>query len=135
MTLVVDASALVASLTRNDPVGRWVETVIDEESLAAPAFTLAETANALRSMEIRGQLTPFDAANAYRDLLRIDLELHSYEPFAERVWELRHNLTSYDAWYVALAEALDCPLVTLDQRLSRSPGLACAVLTPPGEGA
>ena len=52
-------------------------------------------------------------------------------PHAERVWALRHNLTAYDAWYVAVAEALDCPLATLDRRLSRASGPACEVLTPP----
>ena len=134
MTLVVDASALVAKLVRQEPVGRWVEAVIADESLVAPAFILSEAANALRSMELRGQLTAPDAARAYRDLLALNLELHPYRPFAERIWELRHNLTSYDAWYVALAEALGCPLVTIDYRLVRSPGTACAFLTPPGDG-
>ena len=48
----------------------------------------------------------------------------------KRVWALRQNLTCYDAWYVALAEALDCPLATLDRKLSRADGPACAVVTP-----
>lgn len=135
MTLVVDASALVARLVRQESAGRWVEAVIADESLAAPAFILSEAANALRSMELRGQLTATEAARAYRDLLALNLDLRPYRPFAERIWELRHNLTSYDAWYVALAEALGCPLVTIDYRLVRSPGTACAFLTPPaGDG-
>ena len=133
--VVVDASALVAYATDTGPVGAWVRGVVRNSApLAAPAFTLAEAANALRSMELRGQLTAPEAARAYRDLLGLDLDLHPYEPFAERVWELRHNLNSYDAWYVALAEALGCPLVTIDYRLVRSPGTACAFLTPPGDG-
>ena len=49
----------------------------------------------------------------------------------ERVWALRDNLTGYDAWYVALAEALDCPIVTLDRRLSRANGPTCDIITPP----
>jgi predicted nucleic acid-binding protein len=60
----------------------------------------------------------------------LDIHLFSFEPCAERVWELRHNLTSYDAWYVAVAEALDLPLATLDMRLSRARGLKCKFLTP-----
>ena len=67
----------------------------------------------------------------HRDLLLLDLELFPFAPFAERVWALRGNLTSYDAWYVALAEALDCPLVTLDRKLNGAAGPACEVVTPP----
>ena len=59
------------------------------------------------------------------------MELFPFAPFAERVWALRENLTSYDAWYVALAEALDCPLVTLDRRLSRANGPICEIIAPP----
>ncbi len=62
------------------------------------------------------------------------MALLPFAPFEERIWELRHNLTAYDAWYVAVAEALDCPLVTLDIRLSRAPGPTCAFITPPGDG-
>ena len=59
------------------------------------------------------------------------MELFPFAPFAERVWALRENLTSYDAWYVALAEALDCPLVTLDRKLSRASGPICEIIAPP----
>ena len=59
------------------------------------------------------------------------LELFPFAPFAERIWALRGNLTGYDAWYVALAEALDCPMVTLDRRLSRANGPTCDIITPP----
>lgn len=71
-----------------------------------------------------------EANAAYEDLMQLDLELFSFEPFAERIWELRHAVTSYDAWYVALAEALRLPLATLDQRLSRAKAVACKFLTP-----
>ena len=54
-----------------------------------------------------------------------------FVPFASRVWQLRSNLTVYDAWYVALAEALDWPLITLDRRLSRAVGPRCEVIVPP----
>lgn len=63
--------------------------------------------------------------------MRTEIELHPFAPFAARVWELRHNLTAYDAWYVAVAESLGCPLVTLDGRLTRAPGPTCAVLASP----
>lgn len=64
--------------------------------------------------------------------MQLDLELFSFDPFADRVWELRHTVTSYDAWYVAVAEALGLSLATLDKRLSRLTGLTCQFLTPRG---
>jgi predicted nucleic acid-binding protein len=70
------------------------------------------------------------ANQARLDVLAVNLDLHPFSPFADRVWSLRENLTDYDAWYVAVAEALDCPLATLDRRLADAPGLSCDVRTP-----
>ena len=131
MTLVVDASALVAALAESRTEGRWAESTIAGEDLAVPEFALAEATNILRRLEIQGEISPGQAEGARRDLLRRDLQQFGFRPFADRIWELRHNLTAYDAWYAALAESLDCPLVTLDLRLSRAPGPACEMLTPP----
>ena len=64
-------------------------------------------------------------------MLRLDIEFYPFRPFAERVWRLRANLTVYDAWYVALAEALGWSLLTLDCRLSRASGPRCDVIVPP----
>jgi len=64
--------------------------------------------------------------------MQLDLELFGFDPFAERVSELRHTVTSYDAWYVVLAEALRLPLATLDSRLARSKGVACDLPLPRG---
>jgi predicted nucleic acid-binding protein len=61
----------------------------------------------------------------------IELELVPFGPFAERVWELRSNVTSYDAWYVAVAEELDLPLATLDRPLAAASGPRCQFLLPP----
>ncbi len=60
----------------------------------------------------------------------MSIGLRSYGQFAERVWQLRHSVSIYDAWYVALAEALDAPLATLDLRLTRANGPRCEFLTP-----
>ena len=133
MTLVIDASALVAALTDTGPEGHWARASTGSDSLACPEVALAEATSTLRRLERAGNLTAGEAVNSFRDLLEFDLDLHPFRPFAERVWGLRHNLSSYDAWYVALAEALDCPLVTLDRRLSRAPGPDCAFIAPPGE--
>ena len=131
MTLVVDASVLVAALVDSGPEGKWAESVIAEGSLTGPELVLVEVTNVLRRLEQTGEISRLEAASARRDMLRLDLELFAFAPFAARVWELRSNLSSYDAWYVAMAEAFDCPLATLDRRLSRATGPDCDFLTPP----
>ena len=131
MTLVLDASAVVAALVESRPEGVWAETAIIGQDLAGPEFVLAETTNILRRMELAGDISPAAANRSRLRLLRLNLRPFGFAPFADRIWELRHNLTSYDAWYVALAEWLDCPLVTLDLRLSRASGPRCEFLTPP----
>lgn len=133
MTLVVDASALAAILGERDEDGRWATAAVAGERLAAPHIVLAEASNTLRRLERRGYVSASQADRAHRELAVTSVSLFAFRPFAQRIWELRANLTSYDAWYVALAEALDCPLVTLDIRLSRAPGPACAFITPPAE--
>jgi predicted nucleic acid-binding protein len=130
VTAVVDASVLTAALVDNGPEGKWAETVISAGSLIAPELALVETANVLRRLESRSDISPLEASSAHRDLLRLDLELFPYAPFAERVWELRKNLTSYAAWYVALSEAFDYPLATLDRKLSGAAGVKCGFLIP-----
>lgn len=91
----------------------------------------AEVHSALRRMEIRGELTAADAGTAREEFFGLRFELAPFRPYASRVWALRNNLSCYDAWYVALAEALGCPLVTIDHRLSRAVGPECAFVTPP----
>ena len=100
-------------------------------SLAGPQIVLAEASNVLRRMELAERLESSEANLARHDLLTLEIELFTFEPLADRAWELRHNLTIYDGWYVALAEALSCPLLTLDQRLARAAGPTCRIITPP----
>ncbi len=130
MTTVVDASALVAAMAADGEDGRWAEEIIGRGALAAPHLVLAEASNILRRLELGERLTPFETASALEDLLALDIELLPFEPFAYRVWELRPNLTTYDGWYVAVAEAFDAPLATLDRRLTRAPGPSCSFLSP-----
>lgn len=131
MKVVADASLLVAALVDTGSEGRWARARIASDTLASPELALAEVSSSLRRMELTGRITSDNATRAQRDLLRLPLELFPFGPFADRVWALRGTLTSYDAWYVALAEALDCPLLTLDRRLGRASGPACEVITPP----
>ena len=121
---------LVAALIDSGPHGAWAETILAGGSLYAPELARAEATNIFRRLE-RAELITTPEANAARnDLMQLDIDLFPFEPFADRIWELRHNVTSYDAWYVALAEALKLPLATLDQPLSKSNGVTCDFLTP-----
>ncbi|MGH8636746.1 MAG: type II toxin-antitoxin system VapC family toxin [Burkholderiales bacterium] len=131
MSAVVDASVLVAALVDSGPHGQWAEEILAAGSLHAPELALVEAANILRRLERAKQLTTPEANAAYEDLVHVNMELFSFDPFSDRVWELRHTVTSYDAWYVAVAEALALPLATLDQRLCRATGPTCHFLTPP----
>ncbi len=131
MTVVADASVLVAVLVDSGREGKWSEDAVAERSLAGPELALAEASNILRRLEQARKISRLEANSAHRDLLRLDLELFPFAPFADRVWALRNNLSSYDAWYVALAEVLNCPLVTIDRKLSRASGPRCEILVPP----
>ncbi len=131
MTLVVDSGVVVAALVDEGPDGRWAESMLAAGPLAAPHLMLVEAANILRRACLVGTLSPDSAQLAHADLLRLRVVLFGYEPVAERVWGLRGAITSYDACYVALAEALDAPLATVDLRLSRAPGPRCVFKTPP----
>lgn len=130
MSVIVDASVLVAAVADAGPEGVWAEAVVEIGPLAAPHSVLAEATNILRRLELANRLTLLEAASAHQDLLMLNLDLYTFEPFADRIWELRSNLTVYDAWYVSLAEALELPLATLDRRLSRSSGPRCRFWTP-----
>lgn len=131
MTAAVgDASVLVAALLDSGNDGRWAERQLEAFDLAAPHLVLVEASDVLRRAALASDVGDGEAALAQAELVRLDLALFAFEPFADRVWQLRSNLTAYDAWYVALAEALDCPLLTLDERIARAPGIACAVRTP-----
>ena len=77
-----------------------------------------------------GELTELEAASAQADLHDLQLDLLPIRPFEERIWELRFDLTCYDAWYAAIAEALELPLATLDGRLAAAPGPRCRFRLP-----
>jgi predicted nucleic acid-binding protein len=128
--VVCDASAVVAALVDDGPDGQWAADALMGAALSAPAVLDFEVANALRRHELAGLLSPDQTAQAHADLLDLAIERWPYEPLAARTWELRANLSAYDAGYVALAELTAGTLVTLDVRLARAPGLRCRVATP-----
>jgi predicted nucleic acid-binding protein len=132
MTTVVvcDASVLAAVLLDEGPDGRWAADAIDGADLAAPGLLPFEVANVIRRQELRGTIGADMAAQAHADLLDLAFDAWPYEAVAGRAWELRRNLSSYDAAYVGVAEAIGAPLVTLDRRIAQAPGLRCDVLAP-----
>jgi predicted nucleic acid-binding protein len=131
MSLVVDASILVAATIDSGNDGVWTEQLLAEHDVTAPHLVLVEATNILRRLEAAHELTRAEATAAHREVLELEIHLVAFQPFAERVWALRDNVTSYDAWYVAVAEAFDLPLATLDRRLSRATGPACRFLVAP----
>lgn len=130
MSVVIDASVLVAAAVDRDASGEWAEQVLAGGGLHAPELILVEATNILRRLERAKKITPLEAAAAHRDHMSLDVDVYAFAPVAERVWELRHTLTSHDAWYVAVAEALDLPLATLDARLAEATGPTCTFLLP-----
>jgi predicted nucleic acid-binding protein len=130
LSTVVDSSVLVAALVDTGPHGVWAENVLAKGSLHAPELARAEATNIFRRLERAKLITTPEANAAQDDLMDLDIDLFPFEPFADRIWELRHNVTSYDAWYVALAEALKLPLATLDEPLTKSNGVTCKFLVP-----
>jgi predicted nucleic acid-binding protein len=134
VTLVIDASMVVAALVDGGATGAWAESLLVSEPLSAPHLMPVEAANILRRSTIAGEISADAASLAHADLVDLPVELFPYEPFAARVWDLRDNVTSYDAWYVALAELLGSKVATLDTKLARAAGPRCGFETPPGAG-
>lgn len=124
---VIDASALVAALATNAPAGTLADRRLRAGPLHAPAVIDLEVLSAVRGQVLGGRMTQHEATGVLDRLRRIPLTRAAHTPLVDRIWELRHNLTAYDASYVALAEALGVPLVTGDRRLAQAPGVRCPV--------
>ena len=115
--IVVDASAAVEALIRDGEARQRLGT----EQAAAPHLIDAEVMHALRWVTARGVLDDLSAHRAVRRWRGTPVRRFGMHGLVERVWALRHNITAYDACYVALAEKLGCTLVTADARLASSP--------------
>ena len=123
--LVVDASVLVIALADDTDLGDRGRQRLIGEALAAPEIVDLEVASVLRRLVSVGLLPPRRANLAVKDLADLPLDRARHLRLLPRVWGLRENATTYDASYVALAEALECTLLTADERLARSPGTNC----------
>lgn len=128
--VVCDASALTAVLIDGGPDGQWATAAVTGAELVAPSLVDFETANIIRRHELAHLISADQAAQAQADLLDLAIERWPYELLATRAWELRLNLSIYDASYVALAELLEVEFVTLDRRIARAPGPRCTISTP-----
>lgn len=121
--IVVDASAVLETLLRT-PAAASVERRLFEPSqtLHAPHLLDVEVAQVVRRYAGIGEIDAERGRMALTDLADLPLHRYPHDFLLQRVWELRNNFTAYDAMYVALAEALDAPLLTRDKRLAASPG-------------
>lgn len=120
--IVVDASAMIEVLLQTER-GRSLEgRVFGARVVNAPHLLDLEVTQVLRRYTARSALTPARAEGALRDFSDLRIERYPHHLFLGRVWALRENATAYDAAYLALAEALDAPLITTDRKLAEVPG-------------
>jgi predicted nucleic acid-binding protein len=125
--LVVDTSAVLEAIAARDPAPGLVERLAEDGDLHGPHLLDTELLHALRRMSLKNQISDERAEDALSDFAELALVRYSHQPFNDRVWELRHNITAYDATFIALAEALSAPLITCDARLAAAPGHSATI--------
>ena len=125
--IVVDASVLAVALGDDGTDGEHARERLAGETLVAPELVDLEVVSVWRRHVVARRMPARRVASALADLADLPLRRSSHQPFLQRIWELRHVVTPYDAAYIALAEVLEAVLVTADARLSRASGLHCEV--------
>jgi predicted nucleic acid-binding protein len=126
--IVLDASVVADALLDDGPMGVAARAaLISDLHWAAPAHLPVEVASVIRGKTLGGKLGPARANEAVEALPALVIEVVDVTGLVDRMWQLRENLTAYDAAYVAAAEILGCPLVTGDSRLAKAPGVRCEV--------
>jgi predicted nucleic acid-binding protein len=126
--IVVDASAAVSGLLRAGPARSRLAT----DALHAPHLLDTEVTDAIRKLVVRQRLTTQEADGALAGWKQLGFHRYPTIGLIDRIWELRHNVSAYDAAYVALAEALGCHLVSADRRLAAAEGPRCTIeIVPP----
>ena len=126
--MVLDASGAVEFLL-NTAAGKRLATRLADESeiVHVPHLIDLEIAQVLRRYTRHGTLNARTGALALEHWRNLDVQRYSHEPFLDRIWQLRDNVTAYDAVYVALAEALSAVLFTGDRKLAGTPGVDAAI--------
>lgn len=127
IVLVTDASVLVTALADDGPDGDMARSRLRAAELAAPDLVDLEVTSVLRRLAESEQLPTRRAELALADLAALPLRRVPHLPLLARCWELRRNVSVYDAAYIAVAEALGVTVVTADARLARAPGIRCPV--------
>jgi predicted nucleic acid-binding protein len=126
--IVIDASASAFTLLDEGDTGNRCRTALQADSRwVVPEPWLVEVLSVIRGNLLGGKITARHAADAATAAAALDPVVARTRLLASRIWELRSNLTTYDAAYVAAAEQYQCPLVTTDARLTRAPGIRCPV--------
>jgi predicted nucleic acid-binding protein len=126
--IVVDASVLADALIDDGPVGTAARAALAADPhWAAPAHLLVEVVSVIRGRSLGGKLGPVRAQEAVAALPTLTIDQIDVGGLIDRMWQLRGNITAYDAAYVAAAEALGCPLVTEDGRLAKARGMRCEI--------
>jgi len=121
--IVVDASVAISGLLREGPA----RDRLASDALHAPHVLDVEVLDVLRKLALRGALGAGDGAGALATWQRLGISRYAAAGMLDRMWELRHNVSAYDAAYVALAEALGCHLLTADRRLAAADGPRCTI--------
>jgi predicted nucleic acid-binding protein len=127
--LVLDASAALAAFLGTGVNSAFIRVRIEApgESLHAPHLLDVEMLHALRGLVLRGDVSRARSEEVREDFASLRWSRYSHVAFLDRIWELKDNLTAYDAAYVALAETLSAPLITTDARLARASGIRAEV--------
>jgi predicted nucleic acid-binding protein len=127
--LVTDAGVWVRALVDEAPGDPIRTRLVAEPAVVAPALIDLDFTNVLRGLLAKGSIALPGAELALAEFLQAPIQRYSHESLVPRVWQLRQNLTAYDAAYVALAEALGVDLLTIDRGIGGAPGIRCRVIT------
>lgn len=120
--IVVDTSAVISALAERPPIVGLRARLESDPDLHAPHLIDVEVLHALRRLVSRGEITEPRAEDARNDFAQLTIVRYAHHPLGDRIWQLRHHLTAYDAAFVALSEALAAPLITCDARLATAGG-------------
>jgi predicted nucleic acid-binding protein len=122
--IVLDASAAIEAYIDSPSTGE-IDRLFEQNTLLAPQSLGVEVMQGFRRMVFAGESDERQASLAIRNIMELPIVLMPFEPFVERIWELRHNVSAHDAWYVAIAETFGVPLATTDRRLANATGPTC----------
>ena len=122
--IVLDASAAIEAYIDSPSTGE-IDRLFEQNTLLAPQSLGVEVMQGFRRMVFAGESDERQASLAIRNIMELPIVKLPFEPYVERIWELRNNVSAHDAWYVAIAETFGVPLATTDRRLANATGPLC----------